>query len=70
MALFDIPKRPDRISDSNIAKKSKQDSVKSNIISRGTNNMLDKINTIRAVVEKNLGYLKDKYIIIRTEEEL
>ena len=70
MALFDIPKRPDKSNDNAIAKKTKQVSVKSNITSRGTDNMLDRINTIRAVVEKNLGYLSDKYIIIRTEEEL
>lgn len=69
MALFNVPKRAGKDADLSIAKKSKS-SVKTSITSRGSNTLIDKINMIRAAVEKSLGNLKDKYIIIRTESDL
>lgn len=69
MPLFSISPRANKDADNKIAKKANTKSTVSTSV-RGGNSLIDKINTMRAVVEKNLGYLRDEYIVIRTENSL
>ena len=69
MALFSIPTRAGKSADIDLAKKSNAKLKQTPTKSKSSGGLLDKINTIRAVVEKNLGYLKDDYKILNTEEE-
>ena len=69
MALFSVPKRAGREQDLTIAKKSKNAKTRSTVTVKG-GGLLGQINTITAMVEKNLGKYKDDYIIITTEDEL
>ena len=64
MGLFDIPKRPDKSNDLQVAKKSNRKANKSSSTVRVGNSTLQVISNIKAMVEKNLGYLRDKYIVI------
>ena len=70
MALFTVPQRAGKNADNAIAKKSNKTAIKPPVTTRSEGGLIDKINTIKAVVEKNLGYLKDDYIIITEEEVL
>lgn len=64
MGLFDIPKRPDKSNDLKVAKKSNRKANKSSSTVRVGNSTLQVISNIKAMVEKNLGYLRDKYTVI------
>lgn len=57
MALFKVNKK-------SATKKQIDTGVKSGV------NIVERVAQIKALVNKNLGHLKDEYIIIRTEEEL
>ena len=69
MPLF-VPTRPNKIQDKNIALKSKSSAAKVPTTIKGGGTLLNRINEIKATVEKNLGQYKDKYQIIREEEVL
>lgn len=68
--LFDVPVRAGRSADSKIAKKVNTTAKKSSVTVKGGGGLIEKINTIRAVVKKNLGYLEDEYLIIQEESVL
>lgn len=73
MPLFEVPKRPGRVQDSKIAKKSNIVPAvprTSTTIVRGGNGLLGRINEIKAMVEKNLGEYKDKYQVIQDKDVL
>lgn len=57
MALFKVNKK-------SATKKQVDTGVKSGV------NIVERVAQIKALVNKNLGHLKDEYIIIGTEEEL
>ena len=71
-ALFDIPSsKSNKSKDLSLAKKSRNSkSNKSAVSVKGGGGLLERISTIKAMVEKNLGKYKDKYIVIRDEDEL
>lgn len=69
MPLFEVPNRPTRADDSKVAKKSKTQRKAVSTV-RGGNDLLGRINEIKAMVEKNLGDYKDKYQIINNKEVL
>lgn len=60
MALFESPSRGNRALDKSIAKKSKS---KASSVVRG-GGLLARLNEIKAMVEKNLGEYRDKYMVI------
>ena len=63
MPLFNVPQRPGKSADLKAAKKSKTAKKSAGAVKAG-NSILTKIANIQALVEKNLGHLRDKYIII------
>jgi len=69
MALFDVPARAGRETDSKIAKKANS-KVRQTATVKGGSSLIEKIGAINALVESKLGHLKDDYIIIREEEIL
>ena len=69
MALFDIPVRPGKEVDNKIAKKANS-KIRQTATVRGGSSLIEKITAINALVEKNLGHLKDDYIIIKEEDVL
>ena len=69
MPLFSVPTRAGRSQDSKIAKKSKT-TIKTPTIVRGGNDLLGRINEIKAMVEKNLGEYKDEYQVINDKDIL
>ena len=69
MSLFDIPVRAGRESDNKIAKKANS-KVRQTATIKGGSSLTEKIATIKALVEKNLGHLKDDYIIIQDKDVL
>ena len=69
MPLFEVPIRAGKVQDSKIAKKAKT-TIKASTVVRGGNDLLGRINEIKAMVEKNLGEYADKYIVINTEDTL
>ena len=68
--LFKIPKRAGRKQDSNIAKKSNSRAKSAQVSIKGGNNLLTRINEIKALVQTNLGQYAEKYMIINEEEVL
>lgn len=68
--LFKVPERTGRAGDSAIAKKANAKSKKSSATVKGGGDLFSRISSIRALVEKHLGYLKDEYIVIRDETTL
>lgn len=69
MALINIPKRSTKEKDLALAKKS--NSVQKAIPTvKGGGSIINKIQTIQALVETKLGKYKDEYIIIRDEATL
>ena len=68
MALFEVPARGNRTTDSKIVKKLATKKVKTAV--RSGNTLLGRITEIKAVVEKHLGKFKDDYEIITTKERL
>lgn len=69
MPLFDVPARAGRAEDNKIAKKANS-KVRQTATVKGGSSLIEKIGAINALVEKNLGHLKDDYIIIREENVL
>lgn len=69
MALFTVPQRLTKAQDKKIAGKSKSKATVSTTV-RGGNDIVSRINQIKAVVETNLGQYKDRYQLIREEEVL
>ena len=63
MALFNVPKRPGKSADLKVAKKSKTAKKSAGTVKAG-NSILTKISNIKALVEKNLGHLRDEFIIL------
>lgn len=68
--LFKVPNRPGRAQTVAAAKKAAAPAKKAPTTTKGGGGLMELINVIRATVEKNLGYLRDKYILIQTEEDL
>lgn len=68
MALFNVPTRNDKKSDLSLAKKTNTKPKQSAV--RVGNNLIDRIATAKAVVEKKLGKYKDDYIVINSVDEL
>ena len=68
--LFKVPERLGRAGDSAIAKKANSKSKQSSVTVTGGGDLIGKINTIRAMVEKHLGHLRDKYIVIQDKDVL
>jgi DNA polymerase I len=70
IGLFDLPKgRTTKEADKKLTKKAKQ--AKESVITiKGGNSLLERINTISAMVNKHLGKYADAYQVIREEKEL
>lgn len=68
MALFNVPTRNNKKSDLSLAKKTNAKPKQSAV--RVGNNLIDRIATAKAVVEKKLGKYKDDYIVINSVDEL
>lgn len=68
--LFTIPTRAGREADSVIAKKATTKAKIAPTTVKGSGGLLQRISEIVALVEKNLGYLRDKYLIITEQEVL
>lgn len=69
-SLFEVPKRASRADDNRIAKMSNTTSRKSTVTVKGGGGLMERINTARALVSKNLGQFADEYIVISEEGEL
>lgn len=70
MPLFEIPNRTtSKAQDKKIVSKTKSTRVSVPTI-KGGNDILSRINQIKAVVEKNLGQYKEEYQLIRDQEVL
>ena len=69
MPLFEIPKRNDKAQDKKIASLSKTKSIAVPTI-KGGNDILSRINQIKATVETNLGQYKSEYQVIQDKEVL
>lgn len=70
MALFDVPKRPGKVADKSVAKKSKSRAKSAGATVKGGNGTLNRIAQIQAMVEQSLGQYKDEYMVIREKEVL
>lgn len=69
MPLFTVPNRPNKQDTINLAKKSKSTKKTQTTVKSGTS-LADKIASINALCESKLGKYKDRYDVIRTEEDL
>ncbi len=67
--LFSLPPRATREGDSAISKKASKKGQTANISIKGGGGLLERISTITAMVNKNLGKYKDQYIAIRDDKE-
>lgn len=70
MALFNIPNRTGRDGDITLAKKANSKAKTTAPTIKGGSNILERIASINAMVEKNLGQFKDDYKIIQDEQVL
>ena len=70
MALFKVPERAGRSADSSIAKRANSTKKSSTTVKGGGGGLVERINTARALTEKNLGKYKDDYICIQDESVL
>jgi len=68
MALFDVPKRNTKETDLNLVKKTQ--AVKKQNVVRAGNSLIDRIATIKANVERNLGKYSSEFIVIQDEISL
>ena len=68
--LFNLPPRATRAGDSLLAKKSRRANTGAGISIKGGGGLLERISTISAMVNKNLGKYADDYDIIRDEESM
>jgi DNA polymerase I-like protein with 3'-5' exonuclease and polymerase domains len=64
MALFKVPERAGRTADASIAKRANS-AQKSSTTVKGGGGLVERINTARALTEKNLGKYRDDYISIQ-----
>jgi DNA polymerase I-like protein with 3'-5' exonuclease and polymerase domains len=64
MALFKVPERAGRSADSSIAKRANS-TKKSSTTVKGGGGLIERINTARALTEKNLGKYRDDYMVIQ-----
>ena len=64
MALFKVPERAGRSADSSIAKRANS-TKKSPTTVKGGGGLIERINTARAMTEKNLGKYREKYMVIQ-----
>ena len=64
MALFKVPERAGRTADASIAKRANS-AKKSSTTVKGGGGLVERINTARALTEKNLGKYRDDYISIQ-----
>lgn len=69
MALFEVPNRAGKAQDKKIATKTKSKKVSTPTV-KGGNDILSRINQIKATVETNLGQYKEEYQVIRDKEVL
>lgn len=69
-ALFKVPERAGKASDSALAKRINSKAVKSSMTVRGGGGLSERINTARALVEHSLGNRKDDFILIQDESIL
>ena len=65
--LFDLPPRATKAGDSRLAKKATTSRKDVSITIKGKGGLLERISTIIAVVNKNLGQYENKYDVIRDE---
>lgn len=65
MALFKVPERAGRSADSSIAKRANSTTKSSTTVKGGGGGLVERINTARAITEKNLGKYRDEYIAIQ-----
>ena len=70
MALFKVPERAGRSADSSIAKRANSTKKSSTTAKGGGGGLVERINTARALTEKNLGKYRDEYITIQDRFEL
>lgn len=68
MALINMSRTSTREQDSKILGKTQTKIIPPTV--KGGGNILDKMNSINALVATKLGKYRDKYIVIRTEDEL
>ena len=69
MALFDMPKRNTKAQDKNAAVKSRALKIAAPTI-KGGDDIISRINHIKAMVEKSLGQYKEQYQVIRDKDVL
>ena len=69
-ALFNVPERAGKSADSSIAKKVNSKTTKTSTAVRGGGGVVERINTARALIEKNLGQYIDDYATIQEEISL
>lgn len=65
MALFKVPERAGRSADSSIAKRANSTKKSSTTVKGGGGGLVERINTARAITEKNLGKYRDEYMVIQ-----
>ena len=65
MALVKVPERAGRSADSSIAKKANSTKKSQTTVKGGGSGLIERINTARAITEKNLGKYRDEYIVIQ-----
>lgn len=65
MALFKVPERAGRSADSSIAKRANANKKSSTTAKGGGGGLIERINTARALTEKNLGQYRDEYMVIQ-----
>ena len=68
MSLFEIPGRTSKEQDISLLKKTK--TKKTTTVKKSGGSLVDKINTIKAMVETHLGKFADETIIIQDEQTL
>ena len=70
MPLITVPTRADKSIVSDVIKKSKSKVKAATTVKGGGGSLLDRINQIKAMVEKNLGQYRDEYQVINNDEVL
>lgn len=68
--LFNLPNRATRATDSLVAQKVAKPKKTAGVAVKGGGGLLEKIATIKAMVNKYLGEYTDRYIAIRDEQQL
>ena len=65
MALFKVPERAGRSADASIAKRANSTKKSSTTAKGSGGGLIERINTARALTEKNLGQYRDEYMVIQ-----